>query len=227
MSNQISYNMKLVDLVKDDIQGYLGKKNGELLFNERDLQMHLAHHLLDTGHYDDVDVEYYVPYEELDNYVWKNELKFDILIRKGKEFLPVELKYKTRSHSKRLLRFGEQLNDAVEVLKDQGAEDLGMYDFWKDVRRVELVRNRFAAVKNGLAVFVTNDKQYLNPGRSTSNNYLLNMSDGVHGKQKHWLKPESTCARTHPDFDLDHEYTIQWKHNDFEGVEFHYCIVEI
>ena len=29
------------------------------------------------------------------------------------------------------------------------------------------------------------------------------------------------------DFDLDSEYTIQWKHNDFEGVEFHYCIVEI
>ena len=26
----------------------------------------------------DVDVEYYVPYEELENYVWKNELKLDI-----------------------------------------------------------------------------------------------------------------------------------------------------
>ena len=225
--------MKLVDLVRTDILEYLDKKNGELLFNERDLQMHLAHHLISTKHYHDVDLEYYVPPIVLgDDYPWMNgnkrqEMRMDIVVGNESEFLPVELKYKTCSHSKRLLRFGEQLNDAVEVLKDQGAEDLGMYDFWKDVRRVELVRNRFAAVKNGLAVFVTNDKQYLNPGRSTSNNYLLNMSDGVHGKQKHWLKPESTCARTHPDFDLDSEYTIQWKHNDFEGVEFHYCIVEI
>lgn len=225
--------MKLVDLVRTDILEYLGRKDGELLFNERDLQMHLAQHLISTKHYHDVDLEYYVPPIVLgDDYPWMNgnkrqEMRMDIVVSDRSEFLPVELKYKTRSHSKRLLRFGEQLSNAVEVLKDQGAEDLGMYDFWKDLRRVELVRNRFAAVKNGLAVFVTNDKQYLNPGRSTSNNYMLNMSDGVHGRQKHWLKPESTCARTHPDFDLDSEYTIQWKHNDFEGVEFHYCIVEI
>ena len=91
--------MILVDLVRADIQEYLGKKDGELLFNERDLQMHLAHHLIGTEHYDDVDVEYYVPYEELENYVWKNELKLDILVRKGTEFLPVELKYKTKKHS--------------------------------------------------------------------------------------------------------------------------------
>ena len=66
MSNQIIYDMRLVDLIRADIQEYLEKKDGELLFNERDLQMHLAHHLIGTGHYDDVDVEYYVPYEELD-----------------------------------------------------------------------------------------------------------------------------------------------------------------
>lgn len=219
--------MLLVDTAKADIQQFLDREEGELLFNERDLQMHLAMHLINSGHYDDVDVEYYVPYEELDNYIWKNELKLDILLRKDQEFLPVELKYKTKKHSKRLLRFGEQLNDAVEVLKNQGAQDLGMYDFWKDVRRVELVRNRFPAVKNGLAVFVTNDKQYINPSRETSNNRLFSMEEGLHGKVKHWQQSESTCAKTHPDFDLDNEYTIHWNHNSYEGVEFHYCIVTI
>ena len=168
--------MLLVNTAKADIQQFLEHKEGELMFNERDLQMHLALHLINSGHYDDVDVEYYVPYEELDNYIWKNELKLDILLRMNQEFLPVELKYKTKKHSKRLLRFGEQLNEAVDVLKNQGAQDLGMYDFWKDVRRVELVRNRFTAVKNGLAVFVTNDNQYLNKGKSTSNNYRFTYS---------------------------------------------------
>ena len=128
--------------VLEDIQQYLDRKDGELLFNERDLQMHLAVYLLGTGHYDDVDVEYYVPFKELDNYLWKNELKLDILVRKESEYLPIELKYKTKKQSKQLQRFGEQLNDAVDVLKNQGAQDLGMYDFWKDIRRLELVRNR-------------------------------------------------------------------------------------
>ncbi len=219
--------MLLVNTAKADIQQFLEHKEGELMFNERDLQMHLALHLINSGHYDDVDVEYYVPFEELDNYIWKNELKLDILLRMNQEFLPVELKYKTKKHSKRLLRFGEQLNEAVDVLKNQGAQDLGMYDFWKDVRRVELVRNRFTAVKNGLAVFVTNDNQYLNKGKSTSNNYRFSMEEGLHDKIRHWQQPNSTCAKTHPNFELDNDYIISWNKNVYEGVVFHYCIVEI
>ncbi len=217
----------LMVLASEDIQQYLGRKDGELLFNERDLQMHLAVYLISTGHYDDVDVEYYVPFKELDNYLWKNELRLDILVRKESEYLPIELKYKTKKQSKRLLRFNEQLNDAVDVLKNQGAQDLGMYDFWKDVRRLELVRNRFDAVKNGLAVFVTNDKQYTSPSREASNNRQFSMEEGSHGRAKHWQQPESTCAKTHPDFALEHEYTIHWNTNTYESVEFHYCIVTI
>ena len=82
--------MLLVNTAKADIQQFLEHKEGELMFNERDLQMHLALHLINSGHYDDVDVEYYVPFEELDNYIWKNELKLDILLRKNQEFLPVD-----------------------------------------------------------------------------------------------------------------------------------------
>ena len=127
--------MLLVDTAKADIQQFLDRKEGELLYNERDLQMHLALHLINSGHYDDVDVEYYVPYEELDNYIWKNELKLDILLRKNQEFLPVELKYKTKKHSKRLLRFGEQLNDDVEVLKAllKAVEDYGREKGMKEI----------------------------------------------------------------------------------------------
>ncbi len=219
--------MTLIEQAKADIQQYLDREDGELLFNERDLQMHLALYLIGSGHYDDVDVEYYVPFEELDNYIWKNELKLDILLRKGNEFLPVELKYKTKKHSKQLTRFDECLNRQVDVLKNQDARDLGMYDFWKDVRRVELVRNRFNAVKHGLAVFVTNDKRYLNPSRVSSNNCLFSMEEGLHGPVKHWQQSESTCAKTHPDFDLEHEYTIHWGQNLYEDIEFNYCIVTI
>lgn len=186
--------MNLIESVQQDISQFL-TNNKELMFNERDFQMHLAVFLRKTGRYDDVDVEYYVPHKELDNYIWENELRIDILVRKGNEYLPVELKYKTKRVTKDILRFGEKIAN-IDVLKNQGAQDLGMYDFWKDVRRIELVRKRFKNVHNGVAVFVTNDSQYTNPSRDTSNNKEFNMNAGVHGKQKHWKDRNSTCART-------------------------------
>ena len=125
---------------------------------------------------------------------------------------------------------GKEISAAVElgaIMKDQGAQDLGMYDFWKDVRRVELVRNRFERVKGGLAVFVTNDKFYTKPSRSTSNNYLFNMDEGKHATKKHWRLPESVCAKNHPNFEVEREYTIEWHNRMVDGVKIDYCVVTI
>ena len=218
----------LVEIVREDVCAFL-ESNEELLFNERDFQMHLATWLrTSSNNYDDVDVEYYVPHQELDNYVWQSELRLDIVVRKDGEYCPVELKYKTKKVERQIARFDEKLHNKYAVMKTQGAQDLGMYDFWKDVRRVELVRNRFERVKNGLAVFVTNDEFYTKGSKETSNNYLFNMDVGkAHSKQKHWAKPESTCAKTHPNFEVEREYVIEWHHREIDSVDFHYCIVTI
>lgn len=218
----------LIDLVRNDVCAFL-ESNEELLFNERDFQMHLATWLRNsTNRYDDVDVEYYVPCQELDNYVWDSELRLDIVVKKDSEYCPVELKYKTRKVERKISRFDEDLTGNVVVMKNQGAQDLGMYDFWKDVRRVELVRNRFERVKGGLAVFVTNDGFYIKGSKESSNNYLFNMSAGkAHSKQKYWAKPESTCAKTHPNFEVEKEYTIDWYDKVVDGVQFYYCILSI
>lgn len=218
---------RLVDIVRDDILNFLDGCN-ELLFNERDLQMHLAMRLRESSHgYDDVDLEYYVPRSELDGYVWNSELRLDIVVRKGDEFLPVELKYKTRSISRRIERFGELLRAETEVVKNHGAQDLGRYDFWKDVRRLELVRSRFTAVKNGLSVFVTNDPSYLKDGKASSNHVALSMAPGIHDRRKNWLDGNSFCARTHPGFEVETCYAIEWRQFVAEGETFHYCIVQI
>lgn len=229
--------MELIQIVQNDIDAFL-KGNDELFFNERDFQMHLAIWLkhfspcLNDHAYDDVDVEYYVPYETLDNYIWKNELRLDIVVEKNGEYLPVELKYKTKSVSKELPRFDEKIGaskggGSLQIMKNQGAQNLGMYNFWKDVRRIELVRNRFERVKGGLAVFLTNDGTYLKEPKSTSSNYLFSMNEGVHGKQKHWQKPDSANAKTHPDFTLEKEYEIKWNSVKAEDVELNYCIVAV
>ena len=217
----------LTEIVKDDVHAFL-ESNDELLFNERDFQMHLATWLRNsTNHYDDVDVEYYVPKTELENYIWDSELRLDVVVKKDGEYCPVELKYKTKKVERKIARFDEDLTDDVVVMKNQGAQDLGMYDFWKDVRRVELVRNRFERVKGGLAVFVTNDPLYTKASRPNSNNYLLNMTEGKHSVVKHWQNPESTCAKTHPDFEVEQEYRIAWHNREVDGVEFYYQVVTI
>ena len=200
---EVTAASELIKMVRLDVCKFL-QNNEELLFNERDFQMHLATWLRKSDNaYDDVDVEYYVPNKELDNYIWESELRLDIVVKKDDEYCPVELKYKTKKVERKITRFDEMLSDDVVVMKNQGAQDLGMYDFWKDVRRVELVRNRFARVKGGLAVFLTNDEAYTKAGRPTSNNNMLTMENGLHPRQKHWLKPETTCARTHPDFEVE------------------------
>ena len=220
---------KLIDIVQQDIFAFL-ESNEELLFNERDFQMHLATWLRKSANdYDDVDVEYYVPKSELPNYVWDSELRLDIVVKKDGEYCPVELKYKTKKVERQISRFDEILDDKVVVMKNQGAQDLGMYDFWKDVRRIELVRNRFAKVKGGLAIFVTNDALYTKASRPESNNYLLNMNEGKHSVIKHWLNENSACAKmnSYKSFEVEKEYSINWHHRNVDNIPFHYCVVNV
>ena len=219
---------KLIDIVQQDIFAFL-ESNEELLFNERDFQMHLATWLRKSANdYDDVDVEYYVPKIELPNYVWDSELRLDIVVKKDGEYCPVELKYKTKKVERQISRFDEML-DKVDVMKNQGAHDLGMYDFWKDVRRIELVRNRFEKVKGGLAIFVTNDALYTKASRPESNNYLLNMNDGMHSPIKHWQNENSACAKmkSYKSFEVEKEYSINWHHRNVDNIPFHYCVVNV
>ena len=218
----------LIEIVQQDVFAFL-ESNNELLFNERDFQMHLATWLRNSAnHYDDVDVEYYVPWQKLDDYIWKSELRLDIVVKKDGEYCPVELKYKTKKVERQISRFDEIL-DKVVVIKNQGAQDLGMYDFWKDVRRVELVRNRFKNVKGGLAVFVTNDPLYTKKSRENSNNFLFNMDEGKHSAIKHWQNEDSACAKmkSYKSFEVEKEYSIKWYQRDVDNVLFHYCVVYI
>lgn len=220
---------KLIDIVQQDIFAFL-ESNEELLFNERDFQMHLATWLRKSANdYDDVDVEYYVPKSKLPNYVWNSELRLDIVVKKDGEYCPVELKYKTKKVERQISRFDEILDDKVVVMKNQGAQDLGMYDFWKDVRRIEVVRNRFAKVKGGLAVFVTNDALYTKASRPESNNYLLNMNEGKHSVIKHWQNENSACAKmnSYKSFEVEKEYSINWHHRNVDNIPFHYCVVNV
>ena len=222
-----SVMVELSGIVRNDVETFFKEHHSEVLYNERDFQMHLAMYLREVGHYDDVDLEYYVPNSLLDGYkdLWDSELRLDLLVRKGREYCPVELKYKTKKIETSLKRFGEQVDNVI-VVKNQGAQDLGMYDFWKDVKRVEMVKERFSSVKSGLSVFLTNDVAYMKPSRTTSNNREFCMCEGLNSRSKHWQR-ETSITHARKGFALSNEYYIKWSEAKFGGYTFHYCIVEI
>jgi hypothetical protein len=84
----------------------------------------------------------------------------DIWARDGRNEVAIELKYKTAA-----LRWHS--GDEPYALKSHAAQDLGRYDFIKDIVRLEkIVAHRPRC--SGWAVFLTNVRQYWRPARSTN-----------------------------------------------------------
>lgn len=151
----------ILSTVNADIRAFIERQQ-ELMFNERDFQMQLAVYLRQSGHYDDVDVEYYIPNRVAveAGYEWSSELRLDIVVSSGGVYAVVELKYPTRRIVTDIRRFGTVLS-GVEIVKNHGAQDIVSYNFWKDVRRIEIIRRLFPqSVAGGVAVMLTNEPFY-------------------------------------------------------------------
>lgn len=208
----------LLKQVKTDVEAFLNQK--QFFCNECHLQMELAAYLRQSRNYCKVHLEYFVP----SAIVQPQNLYIDIVVEKEGEFLPIELKYKTAPLKKNIDRFGEVLQ-GVDVLKNHGARDLGAYDFWRDVNRIECLVKRFSNVKKGIALFLTNDQGYWTlPKDGTSPNYAnFSMKDGKHSQAKNW-QGNTAMSAARPSFNLDKEYVLAWKDYD---LPFRYCLLEI
>ena len=226
--------MILLEDVKKDVSTFF-KANKEFFFNERDFQMHLAVALKNTGRYDDVFVEYSIPLAYIEKNIGgkinlkESDIRIDIVVSKDGRFCPIELKYKTkRIEDVQINRFGHLMSGEF-LVKDQGAQDLGRYGLWKDVYRIELLRNSFSdSIDGGFAIFLTNDNSYTLPPKSQTVNYFeFSMEEGWHGKSKSWHKPQGKIAKDHPDFILDKEYRITWNETIYCKTKFFYCITQI
>lgn len=75
-------------------------------------------------------------------------LYYDIVIEVGNEYIPIELKFKTK-----FVKGHEYTN--------QAAQNLGRYDFWTDVERIQnFNENTGKEFTKGYAILVTNDAVY-------------------------------------------------------------------
>lgn len=223
--HRVQNRMTVEDTIKEDIRSFLSGRQ-TLFFNEGDLQIQLSVYLMRSGNYQEVNVEYYVPFNQLDGYLWKNELYIDIVVRRGDDYVAVELKYPTKKIVDPISRFGEELPE-VTLLKEHSAQDIVQYNFWKDVRRMELLKKRFPSVKKGLAVLLTNDMLYMKPRRKGVACEQFSTTEGMHNTSRHWNTHKKWMDKGYPDFDLDGEYAIEWQHCNFGRHEFIYCMIDV
>lgn len=221
------------------------KANGQVIYhNELELQMLLCQHLIKKFN---VQLECYVPtngdtFTAKADYPWRTkdgklqEMYVDIVVNDGKEWVPIEVKYKTRGLVEDGLLFGQPTKN-LSILKNQGAQDLGMYGFWKDVRRVEMLCKTYPTVKNGIAIFVSNDPYYVESPKGKEadkvNYYAFRMTEGrtALGRMA-WMNENCKIAASYPAFKLDGQYTIHWEpvgvhSTPRDKANFSYCMVTI
>lgn len=234
----------LLTMLKSDMESFIAEQT-ELLFNERDLQTTLAEKLRNSGHYDDVDLEYGVPLEELEarglkiskdgaiskDFPWPNRLSIDIVVSKDDAFAAIELKYTTRTVNETLYRFGEELKTKTPIVRNQAASNLVMYNYWKDVRRIEALRKCYHKVCGGIALMITNNSTYWDEPQGTSAYRTYSMHEGntVGGGFLDWAgQPAQSIIESHPPFVLDGKYHCYW-HNTVMKVSpaFRYMLVVV
>ncbi|MBD5323992.1 MAG: hypothetical protein HDS02_04045 [Bacteroides sp.] len=221
--------MTLIQKLSTHITAFIERQQ-ELMFNERDFQMQLAVALRSSGSYDDVDVEYFIPNSvaAARGYEWNSDLRLDIVVRKGNSFAVVELKYPTRRIVTTIRRFNTLLN-GVEIVKNHGAQDIVSYNFWKDVRRIEIIKSLFPeSVVGGIAVMLTNDAYYTRGPRQGSICDAFSTANGragVHGILD-WTRHTAT-ANGLTKFSLEGNYSLRWKSTEIENNEFYYTLIEI
>jgi hypothetical protein len=144
----------------------------------------------------------------------------------GRE-IGVELKYKTR----RLVAESEGEHFALE---DHSAQDLGRYDFFRDIERLEhFVLS--SPSRSGVALFLTNDSAYWRPpGRPSVGYRQFAMTESrVASGQLVWQEGagEGTRKNRESPIKLRGTYPIQWK--DYSTLQpgsygqFRYVIVQV
>jgi len=123
------------------------RQKRSLFHSEADFQFALAWEI--QGSYPSAEIRLeYPPVGEPNKYI-------DILVRVDGFAFPIEIKYKTKKLS--AIIEGEQYN-----LKNHGAQDLGSYDFVKDICRVESFATHIECFKRGYVLWLTNDQYYWN-----------------------------------------------------------------
>ncbi len=146
---------------------------------------------------------------------FNTDMHIDILTILAEQWIPIELKYKTKTYSK--VVDGEYYN-----LKNHSAKDVNCYAYLKDIQRIESVKKNVSFFKEGYTVFLTNDLTYTKKPSSERVNYYefsIHQKAIKHGKMDWGEKTsEGTKGRNYKyPIVLDGKYEMNW--NDYSKID--------
>jgi len=170
----------------------------------------------------------------------------DIVVMIDSFQIPIEIKYKTLAISNekaRNLASPFEIENEYFDLANQGASDLGRFNFRKDILRVEkFIEDPTNNARLGYCLLITNDKDYWNKPKSKSlaHNFSLhgksifgfdpgwkyppNMQDKYVNIENQWVdkkdktKKHWTCkGDLFLDLTLKRDYTIKW--DDYSKIQ--------
>lgn len=155
-----------------------------------------------------------------------------IVIDKSGNYIPIELKYKTKA----------TLIDDVSLL-NHGAQDLGRFDVLFDLYRIELLKYRneeyiystkLINFVNGYAVLLTNDSAYYSVSKNNNNSlykdFCLTEEDRIIKNEiLSWNKKgnKSCVDNTSRDIHLKFNQSYNFKWKKYKEYNFKYLVIEV
>ena len=195
-------------------------KTREIFHSEADFQHSFALQLLKISKYKNIRLERPVRIDK------NKSISVDIFMRYQEKWIGIELKYWT----KKLEWFDKNLDEGFD-LKDHGASDQSRYDYWKDVERLEKIKES-KLIGNGYAICLTNVPGFWKGvGEGTiSELYRINEGRTVNNEKLSWLKKPSpgSIKGREDNIKIKGNFKITWKdYSDVSGVNFKFSILKV
>lgn len=133
------------------------RQKRSIFYSEADFKFALAGQIQKEYPAADIRLEY-PPKNSPNQYI-------DILVGYNGFVYPIELKYKTK-------KISVSVENELFRLKDQGAQDLGVYDCMKDICRIESFAGNLDSFQHGYILWLTNDPYYWTAPRNTNAGYV-------------------------------------------------------
>ncbi len=149
----------------------------------------------------------------------------DIVVIQGNKRYPIELKYKTK---KAEIEYKKE----KFILKNQAAQNLGKYDFWNDVYRIETLKNdERLNIEKGYVIMITNDLSYLDKSGKNAMSYNFGIyKDRVVNKETLiWQgEPSKAITNNRKILDIKGDYKCHWvRYSKKIEEEFNYLLLEV
>ena len=121
----------------------------------------------------------------------------DMMLEIGGKKVAIELKYRTKSVKK-------------ELYTNQSAQNNGKFNFFKDIKRLEILKNSKDddfGIEKGFAIFITNDHLYWNAAKEKTSVADFDLCDGTLEKDTYTAE---WVDHANEKIEIKNDHPIKW-----------------